>query len=235
MGEALKKLAWPRLKYVVSTKFFWGITDGPNEKNTLNRKYLMQAIDGSPQAPAARLRGPRLLPPPRSRDAHRGDGLGDARHDPAGQGALLGHLRVERLRDHGRLADRRAPPPAPSPWSSSPSTTSSTASAWRASTATSTTTSAWASRPGARSPRACSPASTATACPRTAAAPSRAWPSSWRSSPTRRTRVVGALEVDREGAGLHARAARDRLVRQEPPRLHRDHRRLARGAGAART
>ena len=47
MGEALKKLAWPRLKYVVSTKFFWGITDGPNEKNTLNRKYLMQAIDGS--------------------------------------------------------------------------------------------------------------------------------------------------------------------------------------------
>jgi voltage-dependent potassium channel beta subunit len=47
MGEALKKLAWPRLKYVVSTKFFWGITDGPNEKSTLNRKYLMNAIDGS--------------------------------------------------------------------------------------------------------------------------------------------------------------------------------------------
>ena len=47
MGEALKKLAWPRLKYIVSTKFFWGITDGPNEKSTLNRKYLMNAIDGS--------------------------------------------------------------------------------------------------------------------------------------------------------------------------------------------
>ena len=47
MGEALKKLAWPRLKYVVSTKFFWGITDGPNEKNTLNRKYLLDGIDGS--------------------------------------------------------------------------------------------------------------------------------------------------------------------------------------------
>src|SRR3979409_2190952 len=47
MGEALKKLAWPRLKGIVSTKFFWGITDGPNEKNTLNRKYLMNAIDGS--------------------------------------------------------------------------------------------------------------------------------------------------------------------------------------------
>src|ERR1700752_5080695 len=51
MGEALKKLAWPRLKYIVSTKFFWGITDGPNEKSTLNRKYLLDAIDG----PLARL------------------------------------------------------------------------------------------------------------------------------------------------------------------------------------
>ncbi|MGZ5661119.1 MAG: aldo/keto reductase, partial [Usitatibacter sp.] len=37
----------PRLTYVVSTKFFWGITEGPNEKATLNRKYLMNAIDGS--------------------------------------------------------------------------------------------------------------------------------------------------------------------------------------------
>jgi voltage-dependent potassium channel beta subunit len=47
MGEVLAKAGWPRLKYVVSTKFFWGIGDGPNEKNTLNRKYLMNAIDGS--------------------------------------------------------------------------------------------------------------------------------------------------------------------------------------------
>lgn len=47
MGEALKRLAWPRLKVIVSTKFFWGITDGPNEKGTLNRKYLLNAIDAS--------------------------------------------------------------------------------------------------------------------------------------------------------------------------------------------
>ena len=47
MGEILAKLAWPRLRYIVSTKFFWGITDGPNEKSTLNRKYLLNAIDGS--------------------------------------------------------------------------------------------------------------------------------------------------------------------------------------------
>jgi len=50
MGAALKQLAWPRLNYVVSTKFFWGLDragEAVNRKDTLNRKYLMQAIDGS--------------------------------------------------------------------------------------------------------------------------------------------------------------------------------------------
>jgi voltage-dependent potassium channel beta subunit len=47
MGEALRRLGWPRSSYVVSTKFYWGIHDGPNTKNTLNRKYLMEAIDPS--------------------------------------------------------------------------------------------------------------------------------------------------------------------------------------------
>jgi voltage-dependent potassium channel beta subunit len=51
MGAALKKLGWDRLTYVVSSKFFWGLPakfgDGVNERNTLNRKYLMQAIDHS--------------------------------------------------------------------------------------------------------------------------------------------------------------------------------------------
>ena len=49
MGAALKKLGWSRLNYTVSTKFFWGLPDTVtvNRKNTLNRKYLMQAIDGS--------------------------------------------------------------------------------------------------------------------------------------------------------------------------------------------
>jgi voltage-dependent potassium channel beta subunit len=50
MGAAFKKLGWPRLNYIVSTKFFWGLErqgEGINRRNTLNRKYLMQAIDGS--------------------------------------------------------------------------------------------------------------------------------------------------------------------------------------------
>ena len=52
MGEAIKALKWPRLNYVVSTKFFWGLDregNSINRKDTLNRKYLSQAIDGSLQ------------------------------------------------------------------------------------------------------------------------------------------------------------------------------------------
>jgi voltage-dependent potassium channel beta subunit len=50
MGAALRQLGWPRLNYVVSTKVFWGLDragDAVNRKDTLNRKYLMQAMDGS--------------------------------------------------------------------------------------------------------------------------------------------------------------------------------------------
>lgn len=47
MGQALKKLRWPREAYVVSTKFYWGLRKGVNDRNTLNRKYLLEAIDGS--------------------------------------------------------------------------------------------------------------------------------------------------------------------------------------------
>ena len=47
MGAVLKKLGWRRGSYLVSTKFFWGLHDSPNEKNTLNRKRLLEAIDGS--------------------------------------------------------------------------------------------------------------------------------------------------------------------------------------------
>jgi voltage-dependent potassium channel beta subunit len=47
MGEVFKQSGWRRSSYIVSTKFYWGLYNGPNERNTLNRKYLMQAIDGS--------------------------------------------------------------------------------------------------------------------------------------------------------------------------------------------
>jgi voltage-dependent potassium channel beta subunit len=48
MGNALAELGWPRKSYVLSTKLFWGIDgDMTNMSNTLNRKYLLQAIEGS--------------------------------------------------------------------------------------------------------------------------------------------------------------------------------------------
>ena len=48
MGDAIRELGWERWSYVISTKIFWGIhKDTVNMANTLNRKYLMQAIDGS--------------------------------------------------------------------------------------------------------------------------------------------------------------------------------------------
>ncbi len=47
MGAALKKLNWRRSSYLVSTKFFWGLHDNVNEKNTLSRKRLIEGIDGS--------------------------------------------------------------------------------------------------------------------------------------------------------------------------------------------
>ena len=47
MGRVIAELGWRRQTYVLSSKFFWGIERVPNMVNTLNRKYLMQAIDGS--------------------------------------------------------------------------------------------------------------------------------------------------------------------------------------------
>jgi voltage-dependent potassium channel beta subunit len=47
MGKAIAELGWPRETYVVSTKVFMGLTDAVNMRATLNRKYLLHAIDGS--------------------------------------------------------------------------------------------------------------------------------------------------------------------------------------------
>ncbi|MBV6392182.1 MAG: L-glyceraldehyde 3-phosphate reductase [Anaerolineales bacterium] len=47
MGAALKKLGWRRGSYLVSTKFYWGLHEGVNEKNSLNRKRLIEGINGS--------------------------------------------------------------------------------------------------------------------------------------------------------------------------------------------
>ena len=47
MGAAIAELGWPRSSYVISSKFHMGISDHVNAKETLNRKYLLEAIDPS--------------------------------------------------------------------------------------------------------------------------------------------------------------------------------------------
>jgi voltage-dependent potassium channel beta subunit len=47
MGAAIADLGWKRSDYVITTKYFWGIDGGVNSKDTLNRKYLLGAIDPS--------------------------------------------------------------------------------------------------------------------------------------------------------------------------------------------
>ena len=47
MGQVVRDLGWPRESIVISTKLYWGLRDSPNTRKTLNRKYLMQGIDGS--------------------------------------------------------------------------------------------------------------------------------------------------------------------------------------------
>lgn len=47
MGRAIAELGWPRGSFVVSSKYFWGLGDAVNARSTLNRKYLLEAIDPS--------------------------------------------------------------------------------------------------------------------------------------------------------------------------------------------
>jgi voltage-dependent potassium channel beta subunit len=47
MGQAFQRLGLSRNEYVLTSKFFWGIENRVNFKNTLNRKYMSQAIEGS--------------------------------------------------------------------------------------------------------------------------------------------------------------------------------------------
>lgn len=47
MGNALKELKWRRGSYLVSTKIYWGLYENINERNTLNRKRLIEGINGS--------------------------------------------------------------------------------------------------------------------------------------------------------------------------------------------
>jgi len=47
MAEAFQSLGVSRNEYIITSKFFWGIENRINFQNTLNRKYLFQAVENS--------------------------------------------------------------------------------------------------------------------------------------------------------------------------------------------
>ena len=139
MGEAIAALGWPRHSYVLSTKLFWGLHQSVNMRNTLNRKYLMQAIDGSLDRLGLDFVDLVYCHRPDPRDPHRGDGVGPLRHHLEREGPLLGDVGVV---GRGHSVRRGTSPTGTTSTSrswSSPSTTCSGGTGWRRSTPPSTT------------------------------------------------------------------------------------------------
>ena len=92
MGEALKELKWERGSYLVSTKFYWGIHEGVNWKNTLNRKFLIQGIAGSLERLQLDYVDLIYCHRPDQDHTHRRNRLGDAQHHRMGTGFVLGNV-----------------------------------------------------------------------------------------------------------------------------------------------
>jgi voltage-dependent potassium channel beta subunit len=47
MGDIIADLGWERHSFVISSKFMFGIHEGVNTRDTLNRKYLLEAVEPS--------------------------------------------------------------------------------------------------------------------------------------------------------------------------------------------
>ena len=233
MGEAIAKLGWARHSYVISTKVFWGLHDEPNMKNTLNRKYLMQAIDGSLERLG--LDFVDLL------FCHRADpntpieetvwAMSDIVVER--QGALLGHVGVDGRRDPRRVGDRRAPPPAQAGDGAAAVQPVCTA---RGRAGVRPALRGHRARPHDLEPARVGPAHRQV--PRRharrqsrARSPGYEWLPGMLTDP-RRNEKVRALAVDRRRSRLHARAALARVVHEEPARVDGDHRREQGVAGA---
>ena len=71
MGDAIAALGWPRHTYVLSTKLFWGIHSGRQSWRHPQPQVPPAGARRVARAARSRLRGPRLLPPSRSRDPDR--------------------------------------------------------------------------------------------------------------------------------------------------------------------
>jgi hypothetical protein len=111
MGRILRKMEWPRDTWTVSSKVFFGAGGKLPTQVGLHRKHVVEACHDALAAVAGGIPRSLLLPPTRPRHAHRRNGVDHAPADHAGQGAVLGHQRVERCGDQGGPCLRAGAPP----------------------------------------------------------------------------------------------------------------------------
>ena len=209
---------------------------GQHDANTLNRKYLMQAIDGSLERLG--LDFVDLLfchrPDPNTPIEETVWAMSDI--ISAGQGPLLGHLGVGGRRDPGRVGDRRPAQPAQAGGGAAavqpvraPAGREGVRPAVRG----------HRPRPHDVEPAGVGPAERQVPRRHPRGEPGRAAGlrvAARTGSPTpSATRSVQGAGRRRRPARLHALAAGDRVVRRQPPRLDGHHRRQPRRAGARRT
>ena len=146
----------------------------------------------------------------------------------SGKALYWGTSRVGGRRDPRRVGHRRAPSPAQAGDGAAAVQPARTASASSSSTRGSTTTSASGSRPGARSRRGLLTGKYLDGIP--AGQPRRARGHEWLQqelTDDAKNGAVRAARRHRRRPRLHARAARDRVVRAKNPHVStRDHRRL---------
>ena len=233
MGRAIAELGWPRHSYAISTKVFWGLHGGVNMTNTLNRKYLMQAIDGSLER--LRLDFVDLL------FCHRSDPNTPieetvwAMSDIIARGKALywgtSEWSADEIRAACEIAERhhlRRPVVEQPQYHLTHR--NRVEQEYRAALRR---LGASGSPRGVRSRPGCGRASTSTALPTTAGpcCPGYEWLRDTLTDDARNQKVQGAGR-HRRRARLHHRAARHRLVRAQPARVDRDHRREPRRTGA---
>ena len=213
MGEAIAELGWPR---AVVRDLDQGLLGPPRRPE--------HAEHAQPQVPDAgdrrlaraarpRLRRPAVLPPRRSRTRRSRRRCGRCRDIVvAGKALYWGTSEWTRRRDPRRVGHRRAPPPAQAGDGAAAVQPVRARAGRAASTRGSTTTSASGSRRGARSRRACSPASTSTASPTAAAArcPGYEWLQDTLTDPERNEQ--GARAAGRSPTSSAARSRSSRIA-----------------------
>ena len=146
----------------MSSKFFWGLTPGVNTRNTLNRKYLLHAIEGSLERFGVDFLDLVFChrPDPETPVEETVEAMTDIIESGKAHYWGTSEWSADEIRAAWDVADSATS--ASRSWSSR-NTTSSSAGRSSASTPACTRTSAWVSPRGARWRRASSPASTSTA------------------------------------------------------------------------